>query len=751
MTTDLARLHLLLTYLLICVGTTAMWIGEPEAVHPYPLVVITCAIAAYHFTDQRRIVRLSVWVSNSLALLILAAIILEIRDRSAMVLLALAHFLVYLQIAKCFREKKPSDFWQIYVINALQVAIACVLNHSLLFGLMLLSYVLLAMLTLTVFQLRRHADQMAESAFVFHGEQERRPNHAAPMPWIRITGPIKPLLGQSLLGWLACLVLAVPVFWIIPRSGRLDPREERFGTTVVPTRQVTGFSESVRLDELSSVMESEEIVMNIWCRDANGEKTPLPAELRWRGAVFTSYRDQSWRATPPAYAHEFVRFRGEPAPLSQGQYELEIEQSRTAGNVLFAPRPVYWAGFDRSDFVANLERVESRLFSRGGLQFAKRGPTTLRYRVHVAFDESGVADEVPPSDTYLEMTKHLPRHLTNLRELALELTEGVPADDIKGKIRRVMDHLTDANIFDYTLDLGRTNTTVDPVEDFLFYRQEGHCEYFATSAALLLRAVGVSTRLVNGFKGADYNDTGRFYQVPQLLAHSWAEAYDPAQQRWLTLDPTPSVGRDLAVAGQRSWFGPIKRVFGVATRLWDRYILEYSEQDQTGALSRIEPRQIQRVLDSGMRALRESMPTLDGAGSFDVSVGARVLIASALVLLALVTGFRGRRWLKLGFRLWKRPTRNRALADPLYERWKAMCAGRGLVRRPTQTPLEFAFEIQHLLEKNDETRPWASLPVELARRHYQVRFGAEPPPADVEDLRGELDRFASATHRVSWQ
>lgn len=736
---DLARLHLILTYLLICVGTTAMWIGEPEVVHPYPLVVVVCAIVAYHFTDRRRVVRLSIWVSNSLALLILAAIVLEIRDRSAMVLLALAHFLVYLQIAKCFREKKASDFWQIYVINALQVAIGCVLNHALSFGFLLAVYVLLATVTLTVFQLRRHAETLTATSR-WDGTGPATPDGRL-MGVSRVIGPLGPPARQAILGWCACLALAVPVFWMIPRSGRLDPREDRFGTTVVPNRHVTGFSESVNLDELSSVMESDAIVMNIWCRDASGTRVSLPEELHWRGAVFTSYRDRSWRATPPAYAHDYQRFRSEPPPFAADHFELEIEQSRTAGNVLFAPRPIHWAGFDQSDIVANIERIESRLVSRGNYHFSKRGPTTLRYRVRVSFRELVANEEIVPSAEYLELTRQLPGHLVNLRDLAEDLTEGIPADDTRGKIRRVMEHLTDANIFDYSLDLGRTNTSIDPVEDFLFYRQTGHCEYFATSAALLLRATGVSTRLVNGFKGADFNDAGRFYQVPQLLAHSWAEAYDPQQRRWLMLDPTPSVGRDRAVAGQRSWFGPIKKVFGVANRLWERYILEYNEQDQAGALSRLEPRTIQRTFQEWVRSLLEAMPTLERTESMDFGQGARALFLLALSALALALGFQSRRWCRIWLRRRSPLLRAGPAVDPLYEKWSAVCAKRGLVRRAAQTPLEFAVEVQELLEGKEETKRWARLPVALTQRHYLIRFGARSPAPDKERLGEIVEEF----------
>ena len=47
---------------------------------------------------------------------------------------------------------------------------------------------------------------------------------------------------------------------------------------------------------------------------------------------------------------------------------------------------------------------------------------------------------------------------------------------------------------------------LDPVEDFLVNRKAGHCEYFASALALLLRSVDIRSRVVNGFKGGDWNE-----------------------------------------------------------------------------------------------------------------------------------------------------------------------------------------------------------------------------------------------------
>ena len=65
----------------------------------------------------------------------------------------------------------------------------------------------------------------------------------------------------------------------------------------------------------------------------------------------------------------------------------------------------------------------------------------------------------------------------------------------------------------------------DPLDHFLFESRRGHCEYFSTAMAILLRVAGVPTRNVTGFVGGSYNRFGQYYSVREGDAHSWVEAW----------------------------------------------------------------------------------------------------------------------------------------------------------------------------------------------------------------------------------
>ena len=93
------------------------------------------------------------------------------------------------------------------------------------------------------------------------------------------------------------------------------------------------------------------------------------------------------------------------------------------------------------------------------------------------------------------------------------------------RARKLESFLRDSGQFSYTLQMDVKDRALDPVEDFLVNRKKGHCEYFASALALLLRSVDIPSRVVNGFKGGDWNELTETMNVRQKHAHSWVEAY----------------------------------------------------------------------------------------------------------------------------------------------------------------------------------------------------------------------------------
>ncbi|MGZ3656727.1 MAG: transglutaminase-like domain-containing protein [Bdellovibrionota bacterium] len=106
-----------------------------------------------------------------------------------------------------------------------------------------------------------------------------------------------------------------------------------------------------------------------------------------------------------------------------------------------------------------------------------------------------------------------------------------------------------------------------PLEQFLFDTKRGHCELFASSAALLLRAMGVPARLVVGFRVRAPN-RGNVLTVKSSDAHAWLEVWKE-NRGWIPFDPTP-------VIAESGWFGDAAgELYDWIGAYWHRYILEY--------------------------------------------------------------------------------------------------------------------------------------------------------------------------------
>jgi transglutaminase-like putative cysteine protease len=139
--------------------------------------------------------------------------------------------------------------------------------------------------------------------------------------------------------------------------------------------------------------------------------------------------------------------------------------------------------------------------------------------------------------------------------------------------------------FRYTLD-NPSGQAANPLEDFLEHTQAGHCEYFASAMALMLRARGVPARVVNGYRLGPWIPEGGYFRVSQNEAHSWVEYWH--EGRWWTADPTPQ-GTALVSLETRG-LSRLERWLDALRYRWDRHVVRFSDQDQQTGLSWLQAR-----------------------------------------------------------------------------------------------------------------------------------------------------------------
>jgi transglutaminase-like putative cysteine protease len=714
-----ARLHLAATYTLLTLGTAGLWLGEPSAsVLPYPLFTLAASILAFVITDRPNGFQLPIVVCNLLAVAILVIVAMEFSYDGVASVLAMAHFLVYLQIVKFFRRKSDQDLWQLYGLNLLQVAIACVLNREMSFGILLFAYAALGVLSLILFHLKRtRGDAGSDSAWSLR---------SLAWPWIRATAFVLPV--------------ALVMFFVTPRAG-----EPSAGANLDGRREMrelsTGFSSSLELNEMQKVMENRDVVFNVWAQGPDGRPTTLPSNILWRGQVFVTYRNNSWSTAPD---QPFIRPADRAAEVLPGQARLRIQQVTPTKDVLFSPKPLFWAR--TTDPLADIEFVtnEGRLrYRRIGLRDSRPARDSINYSLIVGLggDFYRDAEERSPAPGYLRLASEIPPNIDRVVELAKLICVSVPANDVQAKIKRLTEYFEKEGGFAYTLDLDAEDKSLDRLEDFVFNRKRGHCEYFATALAVMLRAVGVPTRTVTGFKGADFNQTGGYYQVRELLAHSWVEAYIAAEDRWQSLDPTPNDLRNEAVELQRSPWQGMQEMMDAASNAWTNHFVGYSNLEQRDALAALA-KDLWSLVSSSFKNLFVNLPQNFFRFSFWMSFQGFSSIALAGVLFWL-----GRRLWRLwnAFRSRVPRFRRRAPAWPLFRDWSRLVARMGFERLPAETPREFAHRVAETLQSDSRFAGFTDVHTEVIDNFYAAKYGGQTlDAATISPLENRLQAFAKA-------
>ncbi|MGH7403520.1 MAG: DUF4129 domain-containing transglutaminase family protein, partial [Candidatus Rokuibacteriota bacterium] len=301
----------------------------------------------------------------------------------------------------------------------------------------------------------------------------------------------------------------------------------------------------------------------------------------------------------------------------------------------------------------------------------------------------------------------LPALAPDVRRLAREVAGG--ARDAGTAADRISAHLS-AN-YRYTLALKQESARA-PLEEFLFLRRSGNCEYFAAAMAVMLRSVGVPSRLVAGFQRGEWNPYGRYFMVRLSDAHAWVEVYLEGRG-WVAFDPSP---RGEAVA--EAMPGRVSLYLDAARMRWYRYVVSWSLRDQVQLATTVHRQASDaRVALAWPRDWRVS-PAL-GAGA-----GIAVVVA-----LSWWLGRRG-------------PARRRtgapAAMPAFYSRALRLLARRGLAPGAAETARQFASRV------GERAPERAAAFARLTRYYERARFGdAALSEAEWQDVTRALAALGS--------
>jgi transglutaminase-like putative cysteine protease len=497
------------------------------------------------------------------------------------------------------------------------------------------------------------------------------------------------------------LAMSAGVFLLFPRLPRAWNVQGRRGSG----GEVAGFSDRVSIGDFGGRIGSNPEVM---FRVEFPDGPPPDAEgVHWRGRSFDRFDGEEWaRTAGAAYARDLDP-RGYAIRWGGPFHRMRIFGGPPGADVLFGPQPV----------LAVQPRSAIRVFTgvTGDIGFAGTdnpvyslvsGP---RAPADDALRSAG-GGEGGEMRAYLQLPPLSPR----VRRLADSLTAGRAA-----RIDQVRAVEAWLHTFRYTLDLP-ANRDQASLEGFLFRRREGHCEYFSTAMAVLLRARGIPTRNVNGFLGGEWNAGAGYLAVTGNQAHSWVEVWFPGWG-WVPFDPTPAGRGDVVANAGRGWAWRTRLwVDGIEYR-WYKWVVDYNMERQLSVF-----RGIGSVFSRGEGA---------GIGRNDrrpVRVAAPWLLAPLGVALLWLVSTRRRR---PGGRL-HRVSRSYLSLRKAYARagWAPGHAG---------GPLELARALE------SERAPGAGDAARAVDLYLRARFSGEPvdPPA-ARELDQHVERATAAVRRA---
>ena len=406
-----------------------------------------------------------------------------------------------------------------------------------------------------------------------------------------VHGLDRTLIRSTIALSLITLGMGALVFLAFPRLPR-----NIFGRGITqPGVQMAGFGDEVSIGEHGSrIYGNPEVVLRVEFPAGDSTYTPTSAEINsmyWRGRSFDEFDGVRWsrnsRAMPRAWAP--LNWYGTWDHGQGRQPDQRIFAGALDARVLFGLHPVVDVA-PRSDFRPIMDAVGDLSYITGGspvyvVRSGWESPRVEQLREAVPGPAVSALPVARTTEERLDqvVTRHylqLPPLSDRVRALADSLTAGHATQYDRALAIQTWLRTT----FDYTLDLPATREQAT-LDYFLFERRAGHCEYFSTALAVLLRAVGIPARNVNGFLGGEWNEFGQYLAVTQNDAHSWVEVWFSGVG-WVVFDATPAGGTS-ALARRSDLLSPLRNFFGGMQHRWSKWVIDYDLDRQMHLFSRV--------------------------------------------------------------------------------------------------------------------------------------------------------------------
>jgi len=528
-------------------------------------------------------------------------------------------------------------------------------------------------------------------------------------------GPAKPLVSHRVLLGIV-LLLSGTIGWVAASNLHRHERkiEAVFGAVMNPRSrsESVGFSGQGRLGSVARVKgrSGSRVALRVWSENSPGYL---------RGRAFDTYDRAEWHSDGQRAILTPDRVEDSPWNVPSDQSDnrtfslpwlgsgtwnrQEIWPNQAFQKVVFVPPglvalqiPVDSISIDMHGIV-EADDLPSGTPYVAGTSDAAIG---LPIPTDVRDDPTGIPDErlqrISRADWDCLMA--LPEDLDpRVRELAVGVAgRSTTASE---KIAAVERYFLDNYQYQFGINIP---AGMDPLTYFLLEKPPGHCEYFASGAAVLLRAVGVPCRYVTGFVAAEWNDFGDYWIARNRDAHAWVEAYDH-ERGWVVVEATPASGFPQEISPS------------AASQAWDALLARWQ-------------RLVASIRQGGVRAILGALWRWF----------TRPAVLLALLLAASVFASR---W------IWRHRSRSRAVQrDPCLDqlqrllsqmdrRWRKA----GLARQPHETLHQFAERVSSASpdSPNHQAAQWY-------RQFAAIRYSGRTDADSVKTLQTALAANADA-------
>jgi transglutaminase-like putative cysteine protease len=314
-----------------------------------------------------------------------------------------------------------------------------------------------------------------------------------------------------------------------------------------------GLGAEIRLDRATKIVQSDAVVMRI--RPTAGGASSVPDH--WRGVTFVQFDGTGWR--PVNVALFATRMAADPLwsagrdeswnrAASETSGELRVQLLAAGDGVL--PTPLATSTVRLQAGIDGL-LIDPKV--DGTLSLQSIGPAVgtahPEYVVRTGrFDPKALPR---PSEHVLNVLRQLPsdRLPVELTNLSRSLRGKLPADATPETIAESLRAWLQSN---RRYALPGSEGFARNLGQFLLGTNAGHCEYFATTLALLLRVQEIPCRVVGGYLATEWDATAGETVVRRRDAHAWVEALLPGRG-WVTLDATPAAELASDRGGSPGW------------------------------------------------------------------------------------------------------------------------------------------------------------------------------------------------------